>query len=526
MSLIYAFSKQVKWDRVFHQGIADPGDMVKIEQVIEKLEALPKALKLKLDELDLRTNPKAWATSLIKGYPNNVKREEEEYLLFDFTEPMKTRMREESKYAIGLLMPSKLFLCHSLFGEETITPEWKIIPRMLDTDNVLRYVCFMDDNGIITVRFWEREATSSFIEWLGLPRKQAFLFGGRYRIQCEVEGVTVELQLTEEEIEGWLDSHPELRQGTVKFSKPIELFSVNEIRAGRKRYESPQDFIQDFRAENYGITRYQKEYENISSGNLPLLFKYYDEKTRVVKKEGDEEITVVTKAIPQFDILFINEHIEFRESYLSDLVKRFINGEQIDVAHAGLKFKEPPSIIGNMKIYNEIRLGNLTQQMVDYYNGVNLQDRNLSRLIEFAIFKRLSEINSGLPICHFFGRIGEKLSEVVCQKGKWTKLEDEVLEYKSGDFFAGKNEEIIAKLSDDLHSKLEMSSFKVYFIGVEDNGAVNPLSLSKWKSDRIEAIRKGLEEILSPINIFLCPIIEGDGVILLFSALAKVSSTH
>ena len=200
MSSIHAFSKQVKGDRILHQEIADSGDMIKIQQVIEKLEALPKALKSKLDELGLSTNSKTWATSLIKGYPDNVKREEEEYLLIDFTESMRTRMREESKYAIGLLMPNKLILCHSLFGEETITPEWKIIPRMLDMDNVSRYVCFMDDSGIITVRFWERDATSSFIEWLGLPHKQAFLFGGRYRIQSEVEGVTVELQLTEEEI--------------------------------------------------------------------------------------------------------------------------------------------------------------------------------------------------------------------------------------------------------------------------------------------------------------------------------------
>lgn len=524
MSSVYAFSKQVIGDRVLHQEIADPGDMIKIEQVIEKLEALPKALKLKLDELSLGTNPKIWATSLIKSYPDNVKREEEEYLLVDFTDSMKTRMREESKYAIGLLMPNKLILCHSLFGEETITPEWKIIPRMLDTDNVSRYVCFMDDNGIITVRFWERDATSSFIEWLGLPHKQAFLFGGKYRIQSEIEGITVELQLTEEEIEGWLDSHAELRQGTVKFLKPIEILDVREIIAGRKRYASPQDFIQDFKAQSYGIARYQKEYEKINSGYLPLLFKYYDEKTRVVKKEGEEEVTVVTKDIPQFDILFINEHIEFRESYLSDLVKRFINGELIEVCHAGLKFKEPPNIIGNMKIYNEIRLGNLTQRMVDYYNYINLQDRNLSRLIESAIFKRLAETNSGLPICHFFGRAFEELSQMVSQKGKWTKLEDSVLEYKSRDFFAGNNEEIMAKLIEDLQTKLKKSPFKIYFIGVEDNGVLDPLPLSKWKSDRIEAIRKGLEETLSAISVFLCPMTGGDGVIFLLTAKVEDAS--
>jgi len=201
MTKIYAFTKRIKEGKIVHREIVDNEDIAKIGQVIEKLEKLPKSSSLSMDELRLRTNAKEWVNSLLRGYPDNTDEKEMGYLLSDFTDSMQTRMREESKYAIGLLMPNQLLLSHSAFGEETITPEWKIIPRMLDTDNVLRYVCFINEDGLTTVTYWEREASASFIEWLGLPRKAAFLFGGKYRIRCEIEDVTTEFQLTEEEME-------------------------------------------------------------------------------------------------------------------------------------------------------------------------------------------------------------------------------------------------------------------------------------------------------------------------------------
>jgi hypothetical protein len=223
MNVIYAFSKRIKDGKVTHQQISDPVDISKIGQVIDKLEKLPRASKMRLDELQLRANAKEWANFLIRGYPDNANEKEMGYLLNDFTESMKTRMREESKYGIGLLMPNRLILCHSSFGEETVTPEWKTVHRMLDTDNVLRYVCFVNEDNIVVVRYWEREATSSFIEWLGLPNKAAFLFGGKYRIRCQIENITTEFQLTDQEMENWLKSHAELKDGTIEFSSPIHL---------------------------------------------------------------------------------------------------------------------------------------------------------------------------------------------------------------------------------------------------------------------------------------------------------------
>lgn len=516
MSSIYAFTKRVKEGTVVHRKIEDSEDIVKIGEVIQRLEELPRASKLRIDELRLRGNVKEWVSSLLGGYPDNISEREMGYLVSDFTDTMQTRMREESRYAVGLLMPSKLILSHSSFGEETITPEWKTIPRMLDRDNVLRYVCFINENGVIGVRYWEREASSSFIEWLGLPRKAAFLFGGKYRIRCEIEDIITEFQLTEEEMERWLESHSEIKGGIIKFSSPIQLLSITEIMAGRKRYENPEDFIQDYEAEKLGIPHYVREYERINGKLLPMLMKYYDEKTRLVVREGEEETVEVTKAEPSFDILFVNEHIDLRASYLNDIIKRFINGEQIKIVHAGVKFKAHPHVIGSMEIYNEILLDSLTQMVVDKYNSTNLQDANLDLLLRYAIFKRLAEVNSELPVTHFFEPVSRGIMNLVSLRGKWTKLEDTVLEYKSADIFAGSNEEIIEKLGEDLKNKFKESPCKIYFIGVEDDGAVHPLPSSRLKSDRIESIRNGLQDVLCIDNIYACPVIqEGRGILII-----------
>lgn len=521
LTSIYTFTKRVKEGTVSHRKIADVGDIIKIGEVIKRLEKLPKASSLGMDELILRTNVKEWVSSLLGGSIDKASEKEMGYLVSDFTDAMQTRMREDSKYAVGLLMPSKLLLSHSSFGEETITPEWKTIPRMLDRDNVLRYVCFINENGVINVRCWERDASNSFIVWLGLPRKAAFLFGGKYRIRCEIEDITTELQLTEQEMGKWLQIHSELREGTIKFSSPVQFLSITEIMVGRKSYENPEDFIQDYEADKLGIPRYEKEYQRINAKSLPMLVKYFDERTQVVRIEGGEEIVEVTKTEPSFDILFVNEYIHFRASYLKDIVKRFVNGEPIKIVHAGVKFKTHPFVIGCMEIYNDIKPDALTQTIVNHYNNINLQDIYLDRMLRHAIFKRLAEVNSKLPITHFFEEVSQEIMKLISLKAKWTGLEDTILEYKSGDIFTGSNEEIVEKLSKDLKKKLKESPCKVYFIGVEDDGTVHPLLSSRLRSDRIESIRNGLQNVLSIDNVYACPAIQGEEGIMIIIALKK-----
>ena len=517
MDRIYVFSKGIKAQRVLHQEINDVNDVVKIEQVIMRLRSMTRVTQSNINEIALRTNPHKWAVSLINRFPQGDK-ENMANLLSDFTDSMKTRMREEHKYALGLLMQSGLMLCHSTFGEETITPEWKIIPRMLDTDNVLRYVLFYKEQDAICVEYWEREATNTFIDWLGLPHKAAFQFGGKYRVISDIEGLTTEFQLTELEMDDWISTHPEFKQGSIRLNHPVEFLNIAEIRSGRKSYDDIQDFIQDYNAEKYGIAHYQKEFERINIEALPLLVQYYDERTRLVRKEGDEEITECAKNTPGFDILFVNENISLRNSYRKDIVTRFLNEETIKVYHAGVKFRTDPLGLGSIHLYNRINIDVVTQKILDYFKQTNIRDKNLLLIIQYVIFNRLIHNNRESPLSYLFQSISEAILEYLVTDKKWIKLEDNILEYKSVEIMAGKNDAVIDKLCEDLEKKFKKSPCKVYLIGIEDDGTLNLIPNSKCSSDRVEYIRKRVVQKLHIDDLNIFRIEQNGGSILLLVA--------
>lgn len=446
VNLIYASSKRIREDEIRHTKITEKRDIEKIKNILLKL---PDPNERKFSEINLRTNPRNWILSLIDGYPK-VDENKMEMLLNDFSDSMQTRMREESKYAVAMLLRNELVLCHSVFGEETITPEWKTIPRMLDSDNVLRYVRFVkQEDCSMVVKYYEKWATESFVDWLGLPQKDAFyLFGGKYRIYSKIENANVVLELTEEELNRWLKNHPEIREGRIRLSNPISILTVNQIRVGRRKYENAGDFIQDFVAEKYNINFYREKFkeltsspqkkskENKLSGPLELyLYKFYDEKDRVVKIEGGESTTVLEKTNPHVDILFVCKDIEIRSSYLEDIFVRFINGEKINVIHPGMPISAEPITIGSMEIWNELEVTELTNHLIKYYHETKLQDEYLFRTLEFTIFKTLAKTNEETHIYYFLESYTKRIIQEIYSDGRLTKLEDEILEFKPQEFF-------------------------------------------------------------------------------------------
>lgn len=522
MNPIFTFIKKVKDNTAIRtRDITDDSDIAKLEQVIIKLDNLPRIMTSRLDDTALNSNPKKWIASLLDGYPDTVAKPDMENLLNDFTDSMKTRMREETKYALGLLFNERLVLCHSIFGEETITPEWKTFPRMLDTDNILRYACFEKKRSVIIVRYWEKEATTSFMEWLGLPRKQAFLFGGKYRLYSEIDGVTVELQLTDEEIERWLNDHPEFKKGLIYLSNPIHSLSIKEIRSGSKRYNNPEDFIQDYEAEKFGATYYQKSYDKIMKDMLPLLMKYYDEETQLVRKEGDIESIELTKSTPGFHILFANGTIEFRASYLAELGQRLIGGQPLKAFHAGAKFRSPPFCLANLELYNQVQESEVAHHLLEYYKTTNLQDHTLALLLKLTIFKLLATSNEGSPFSYVFSSFASKMLVGISPDGILTKLEDDLVEFKSRDILAGKDSDVVTRLVQDISAKLAKRSCEIMLIGVEDSGVIEPLIASRLKSDRVEAIKKALQTRLTSTTVFVIPVIPDKHGLLIIVAINR-----
>lgn len=507
-NLIFVFSKKVKETEVHYTEIEREIEAEKIKNVLKRL---PQGREKKIEEIELRTNPKKWIQSLIDGYPSDVDREKMANLISDFTENMMTRMREEEKYVIGMLSEGELILCHSVFGEETITPEWKIIPRMLDHDNVMRYVHFKKEVDSFRVKFYERYATDSFVEWLGLSQREAlFHFGGKYRIYTEIGGINSVFELTENQIEQWIEEHPEMRTSKIKLKSPIEMLTITQIIVGKTKYNNPKDFLQDCYAEKYRINYSQEQFKEIIKTLEPYQYKFFDEKSQVIMIKGDDKVTKVEKRNPNFDILFSTENIECRESYLDDIFRRFINGERIRIFHAGEKFLPIPIEIKPMEIWNKIKLNELTQKIIEYYQTANLQDRVLTRLLGFVIFTILDAQNKPSYIHHFLEKFCKKFIVDIPPVSRVTKLEDKILEFKSRDYFSGKDEEIAMKICTDLKKKLQEAQYKIYLIGVEDDGTIGFIPDSRIKSDRLENIRQKIKQESQVTHLYLIPVKCGD----------------
>lgn len=516
MNSVITFTKRIKDQSIQFREIKDDKDIVKLYEVIEKLETLSGIRSSNLSELGLRTNPKNWASLALNNFPKEVNKQEIQYLIADFTDAMQTRMRMATKYALGILLEGKLALCHSVYGEETITPEWKIIPRMLDTDNVLRFVSFSNTDQEVNVKYWEKEATNSFVEWLGLPRKQVFLLGGAYKLRTEIDKMPVEFQMNDEEMGIWIKSHPEIKDGYITLTSPIHTLSIKDARAGRKLYEDMRDFIQDYEAETFGMPKYIKEYQRIKSSSLPLLMKYYDEKERVVRVEGDDKTTEVDKATQGFNILFADNEIELRPSYLNDIVSKIKNRETQNIFHAGCKFASPPYTLGNTNIYNQIEVNSAIQLLTEYYNETNLQDVNLSSVLTFVVFTLLSQTNKSLPLSYVFQEIAKDLIKKQPFGKRISKTEDNILEYKSRDIFSGNSVKISENLAEDILVKLKDNSCKVYCIGIEDDGKVNPIDSSRMRSDRIDTITQELQAKIPTHTVQAMPIIQGGEGLMLY----------
>jgi hypothetical protein len=532
VDLVHAFSKGVKDVNIIHHTISDFGIIGKIGDIVGKLENLHNAQSCLLEDIGLNTNRKEWVIKLL-GYPGiGVDEDIVRFLLRDFTENMKTRMKEETKYAIGVLSSNRFLLCHSVFGGETITPAWDIIPRMLDTDNVLRFASFRRDNQVAQVTYWEGDPSQSFIEWLGLKRKKTFLSGGAFKIVSRIAGMTTELQLDEKEIDELIKDHPEFLENKISFASPIHLLVIDEIKIGSRHYETSEDFLQVYTADKYGVLPYMEKYAKLMKSYSPVVIKYLDDEGALisVSDTSGKENVEVEKELKGIEILFVNQYIDLRPAYRDKLVARIVNNDNLRLFHAGCEFSHSPFTLKNVQILNKIKTDDLVKRLTEFYNDVNLQDKTLDSIVKYAVFGRLAAINGDLPIVHFFFEVMRGVLEIAGIKEKrWTKGEGAVLEYKSSDCLKGEDSAVISELANDMNKKLKLNYFKIYIIGVEENGALDPISKSRLPNDRLESIRAGLyNELkqLGEVNIYPARIPFDNKYLLVIAVNLKPQPSH
>jgi hypothetical protein len=492
----FVYSKEVKGEKINTNKITLHTDKKNLLKVISSLLSIGSVKSKNLDEISLKENCVLWIDSIFKDYPK-INEEFMMFLIQDFTDSMFTRMREEEKYAIGIVTGDLIILCHSLFGEKTITPTWKVIERMLDKDNVIRYVCFKKEGNKIKVIFYEETKSVFFVQWLGIPEKEALsYFGGKNKFVAELHDTWLSLEFTDEDFEKQIlqDKIFTIKENTIVLPSPVNEFHLIQIWRGKRPYKNYEDFLQDFLAQRYELAYYQEEYKKLINSLTPLTKKLIDDEDELRDVSGK---TLVKKRNPNFNILFCNGTIDIRPAFLEKILTKLLNGEQIRIFHAGMNLISNPLRINKLEIYNPL-ITNLSKPMIEYHNEMFGRIPSAFANIFLHITLHLLYLeNSDKPISYFLKRLRDKLLNKLTVDSKLPINENNVIELKSRDFLSDKNEELLEKMVNDITKKLEENPFKIYIIGYDEKiKQFEPFPSSRFNDNRINYIKTELKRRL------------------------------
>ncbi|NJD54714.1 MAG: hypothetical protein FIB07_17880 [Candidatus Methanoperedens sp.] len=486
----YVYSKKINDREIKGAKKTRKFEKDKISSVINSLLPLGKIKFLK--ELYLKQNCKDWINKILSSYPKIRSRIIKE-LLNDFTDSMNTRMREEEKYVVCIVTSKFVILCHSRFGEETITPNCEVIERMLDKDNVLRFVYFEREKEDIKIIFFEDTPSVFFATWLGIPEREAFGYlEGKNKLFGEINGATLVFEFTDDEFEKKFIEEKifKIDENQLILSNPVQNIPLVQIRVGRRYYANYGDFMQDFYAKRYELAFYKEKYTELNSAFDLWTKKIIDDKYEV--RDSTDKV-LVKKTNKNFSIIFSNKKIEIRPSFLFEIRSKLLNNESFRIFHAGGKVSPNPIKIKNIEIYNELDQ-KISKILLDYYSELPIKD-DFEKILIYLIFELLSLENSGKEISFFLKELANSINSKIDFSNKFANSENDIIEFKSRDYFSGNNKHIVENLCQDIKKKIKKSATKIYIIGAnEDTKDFEPLQISKFDDNRMQDLEGLLKE--------------------------------
>lgn len=524
-SSMFVYTKQIKAKDIKSDVITRTIDKERFESVINSLREIGK--ERPIDQFELKENCVQWINDALSDFSmsNATKDANLKFLLNDFSSSMMTRMREEDKYGLAIVSEKFLLLCHTTMGEKTITPVLDVVDRMLDRDNVERYVIFYKRDKFTYVIFYEHSPSDFFTRWLGISQKEAFTYlGGKNRIYSALDGIHYVIEMTDDEIENQLlkDNGVFNRDNNQLILKtPIEIIDIRQIRVGKKQYNNMPDFLQDYLARRYELDYYQEAYRKIAESLDPLMHTYVDDSDAVITVSNKVDEIKIKKRNTNFQILFAGTtktsmEIQFRESFFAKIFSDYKNGGNIRIFHAGMKiFQQDVGSykIGSMEIFNEIQSNAIIEELLKLSKDAEIRDAMLFNSLQYSIFQLLHQINADTPISLLFLKFSQVFEKSIKKPKTLIQNEGDVIEYKSRDFLVGKDNEIVNRVTDDILKKVREEPFKVYLFGVDEKtNSLEPITSRKFCSDRIGGLEKKIMKKCNCIKISLVkiPLNQGD----------------
>lgn len=482
-----------------------------INSLLNVLDSLNKSKPFKLESSNMKSNPKEWIKELLTS--NEYNKKVSKYLLNSFSEEMNTNMRKQDKYVILILLENRLILAHSTMGEKSINPDFKVFERLLDKDNIMRFVSFEYKNNEIKMEHYEKNKSKFFREWLGIPEKNLFYtFGGENKFYSEINGYPIVIELKDEDIEKISQENTiKIENKSITFNNPLEGLEIKHITRQNKKYHNYNSFHREYISRRYQLQYYSEKYKKLNQTMDLYMEKIYDYPERV----GTENQTInIVKYNENIFIFFCWDKIKLTEEFLNKLMIKLLNNEETCIFHAGTPINEEPLIIGNLKILNKLNI-DMFSPLIDYFNE-NEFPPSISKLLIYGIFCCLIKYNDNFPIKILFKEIIKKLNEEIRINGEIK--EDKIIELKSSSYISGNNKQITKNLTEDIPKKIKENSFKFYILGYDEKEKqIDPVTSNKFNDERINKIAESLKEELKIENIVLnkVPINEKNCILIL-----------
>lgn len=489
-SPVHFYYKEIQADGLNSWTLESAERVRNIYEVIDGLDRQTSTHPI--DELDIDDNPQMFVNRLLNAYPNH----DEAFcvsLINDFSDSMRTTAREAGKYAVLILYEDALILCHTDSEEMTITKDAEVLERLLDADNVDKYARFQKtDKGTEILQF-ERSVTKSFSEFLGLnPEEIAYEEAGEIKIFTQIDDSTVRFEFGQEEFEQKFITGEDYDLHTEILETPSDEYQINHVKMGRRRYETVDEFLQQFYALYYDLNTLKNQYATLASSMTPHTTSVVDHEDKVTTG-GPNGPTKLKKGNDSgFSIVFADKHIELSAGWRLQLSKKLRSGETVQLHHVGNDFVEDSVQVGPFEVYNAIdideeRLNQLYRVTQEAGTG-----KHLSNIIFCVMFHTLSEWCQS-PVCHFFGQMTKRFEDELSAEGMILRDEDGLMELKGRDWLTDieDDEDAAKKISEEIQS-----DSKLLLVGVEEEEQViRPLSRSKWDSERNERVRDSVRKM-------------------------------
>jgi hypothetical protein len=392
-----------------------------------------------------------------------------------------------------------------------MTQSWKVVKRMLDKDNVDRFVFFNIDHTVI---YYEYYKSISFVDWLGIPEKEAFYYlASKNRIYVDLNGIEASLELSDEQVDSILikeeDKNITIQNDILHFSPPIRNLSIKHINSGRRRFASIGEFKQYYLARIKNLLYYSEKYKNLTNSLLIYTTTFIDEKDglRDLNKKDKYHI----RKHGYVDVIFagpINgQTIEIADSYLNYLFTKLINNEKVLIYHPAMEMYDHESEVlrvNNFHFLNKLCCDNLAQTLVKLVNEQTYDEQIVRMVLLYTTFELLERLNSRTHVSYIINKLNLKLEQEIAKlrNGILSTHEDKIIEFKDSDYVAKDNKNIINDLARDLRKKLDKNAFKIYLIGInEKQRHIRPVSLTKFPDERLATIEDGIKKELDNINL-------------------------